>query len=134
MEASKTGNVRSLLLYGALLVGLLVVVVLGVLWAKNRADYYYASQQAPAAEQQQDQPEGGTPAAPSEDKNKGQQPAQQPSTPPAPDTARAPSTGAETPRVPATGPEDFVLMTFALAITAFMLMRYLQARRRLTTL
>ncbi len=107
MEAVKKLDVRTVISFALITIGLLGLVVLGIAWSKNRASQLAQTNNQP---QQQTEPQTTQPEAPVAT-----------STPSTTDT-----TGHI---VPAAGATDTLLLVASASITTFMGFRYMQAYR-----
>lgn len=123
MNSGRSINWRSVISYVLIGLALMALVVLGVVWAKNRSNSYAqkengGGQQAPSAPPQT-QPAPNQPTT--EQPGKDQQPtaADQP----------APTTGVQ--QVPATGAGNPIAFAGAIAVAAYAGVYYIGSRRRL---
>jgi Flp pilus assembly protein TadB len=137
-EVTHTSPIRSVLIFIAIGLVLLVAVVVGVRWAKGRSDQLAnANKPQTVAQQPTQQPathaQTETQKKAEADKKAAEQKAADdkntvastPNTGPAP---VAPKT------VPSTGVEDVILQFFGLSLLAFLTIRYVDSRRRLNTI
>lgn len=117
---TRNSRVKTIGLYVVIAIILVGAVVLGLRFAKNRAESY-AHTSTPQ------------PSVPAPEQPAAEPVAQQPT--PAPTPTPEPAKPASTPtHVPSTGPEELVLPIFALSAFAFCLIQYVQTRRKLSAL
>ena len=131
---------RPVIIYIIVAVVLFAALILGVRWAKSRADYY-AQQQTSTSKTQTASNNGQ-----GQTENPSQGTEAQPSTPqPAPSANESQNTPTSTPtvaatgpatpaHVPSTGPEQVFLTLGSLSVFAFAATSYVRARRRLQEL
>lgn len=132
---------RPVIIYIIVAVVLFAALILGVRWAKSRADYYAQQQTGNSKTQTASNNNGqGQTESPSQGTNA------QPSTPqPAPSANESQNTPQSTPsvasntpatpaHVPSTGPEQVFLTLGSLSVFAFAATSYARARRRLQEL
>lgn len=128
MNQSTDTDKRPIILYIIIAIALVAALVLGVWWAKNRANQYA---QQPITEQVS-QPQGeSVPEVASQPPVQSPDPAETASVPPAPTmTQPEPSTPVI---VPATGAEQVILPITSVSLFVFAALSYIRARRRLVT-
>ena len=141
-SADSTGSSsRPVIIYIIVAVVLFAALILGLRWAKNRADYYAQQQTGTSKTQtannsgqgQTENPSSGTTVQPSAPQPAPSAHSESQNTPTSTPTVAA--TGHAAPaRVPSTGPEQVFLTLASLTILTFASASYLRARRRLQQL
>lgn len=126
---SRSFNLRNIIIYGLIAIGLALVVIGGIVWAKSQANRHAAQQQqnTPADDHSNDNQDqqATTPPATTDP---------QPSTPQPGSVSSAQTSSAATTgpaQVPATGAGEWLLLVVSIAGTAFAFMLYTQSKRRL---
>lgn len=126
-QSTDTDVKRPIILYIIIAIALVAALVLGVWWAKNRANHYGQQQVTEQVSQPQGEP---VPEVASQSPVQSpEQSAETASVPPAPMmTQPEPSTPVI---VPATGPEQVTLPITSVSVFVFAALSYIRARRRL---
>lgn len=143
-SADSTGSTsRPVIIYIIVAVVLFAALILGLRWAKNRADYYAQQQTGTSKTQTADTNNNGQSQTANPSSGTTVQPSAPQPTPSAhsesqntsPSTPTVAATGPAAPaRVPSTGPEQVFLTLASLTILTFASASYLRARRRLQQL
>lgn len=142
-SADSTGSSsRPVIIYIIVAVVLFAALILGLRWAKNRADYYAQQQTGTSKTQtantnngqgQTENPSSGTTVQPSTPQPAPSANHESQNTPSS--TPSVAATGPAAPaRVPSTGPEQVLLTLASLTILTFASASYWRARRRLQQL
>lgn len=128
-SASRPFNIRAIIIYSLIALGLFGLVIGGIVWAKSQS----AAQQSPSTVAQTDSQSGANQQPQQQDQAPAQSGAPQQNSPaqstPSNLGTSAANTGAS--QVPATGASDWLLLAVSIAGVAFAAVLYRQSRLQL---